>query len=363
MVRLGLIGLGQAAQILHLPNLDNMRDRFKITAAADISPHLTQYIAEKYQVPYQFQDGMDLIHCPDVDAVMILSPGDHTQYAAAALEAGKHVFIEKPMTVDMENANRLMDIKQKHPDLVAMVGYCRRYNDSFLKMKELLERDPRPISYVRARTIILEGPWYLRNTRQEKKADDLDPSGREEMQRQMFADYNRILGGNATQAQILAYLLLTASGCHILSAVWELIGLPKAIHAAAVSPSGMQFTLILEYEGFHMVFEEMNDQQIVEFDEAIEIYQGDRKMLLEYDSPYIRYLPSRLTVTELEDGQAKSTIYGPQYHDMFANELLEFHRCITEHDTPKCDVFDAAEDVRLFLDIAARMRVSQGGSV
>ena len=105
-----------------------------------------------------------------------------------------------------------------------------------------------------------------------------------------------------------------------------------------------------------MVFEEMNDQAIVEFDEAIEIYQGDRKMLLEYDTPYIRYLPSKLTVSELDCGQAKTTVYGPHYHDMFANELLEFYRCVTTHDTPKCDVFDAAEDVKLYIDVAKMMK-------
>lgn len=356
MIRLGLIGLGQAAQLLHLPNLEKIPEKFQITAVADISAQLCGCVAEKYQVPCQFHDGLDLIRCPDVDAVMILSAGDHAEYAIAALEAGKHVFIEKPMTCDPDLAERLLETKRAHPELVAMVGYCRRYNDSFLKLKELLAADPRPISYVRARTLVLEGPWYLENTWHEKKAEDLDPAGRADMQRKTFAEYNRLLGGNATQAQLMAYLLMTASGCHILSAVRELIGLPKTIRAAALSPAGTQFTLLLEYEGFNLVFEEMNDQSVVEFDESIEIYQGDRKLSLKYDSPYIRYLPSQLTVQDLENGQARTTIYGPQYHDMFFNELLEFHRCIVEQDTPKCDVFDAAEDVKLFLEIGKQMR-------
>lgn len=355
MVRLGLIGLGQAAQILHLPNIEKMGDKFKVTAVADISHNLSTYIAHKYHVEHRFEKAEDLISCPDVDAVMIMCPGDHADYAIAALDAGKHVFIEKPMTMDMEKAKLLMEAKERHPELVAMVGYCRRYNDSFLKMKELLQSDDRPISYVRARTLILEGPWYLANTWQEKKADDLDPAGRVTMQQAMIAEVSRLMGGNVTRAQMVAFLLLSGSGCHILSAVRELIGLPKAIRAAVVSPTGMQFTLIFEYEGFNLVFEEMNDQQVVEFDESIEVYQGTRKMHLKYDSPYIRYLPSQLTVTELEDGQAKTTVYGPQYHDMFGDEIQEFYRCITEGDTPKCDVFDAAEDVQLYLDVAKKL--------
>ena len=223
MICLGLIGLGQAAQILHIPNIEKMENKFEITAVADISKNLTNYIADKYRVPHRFTDGMDLIGCPDVDAVMVMSPGDHAEFAIAALEAGKHVFIEKPMTSSLESLEKLLEVKRRHPDQIAMVGYCRRYNDSFMKMKELLQADSRPISYVRARTIILEGPWYLDNTWHEHKADDLDPAGRELMNRRMFEEIDRVLGGNTSHAQQMAYLLMTASGCHILSAIREVI--------------------------------------------------------------------------------------------------------------------------------------------
>ena len=49
MIRLGLIGLGQAAQILHIPNIEKMENKFEITAVADISKNLTSYIADKYR--------------------------------------------------------------------------------------------------------------------------------------------------------------------------------------------------------------------------------------------------------------------------------------------------------------------------
>lgn len=357
MVRLGLIGLGQAAQILHLPNLERMGDKFEVTAVADISKVLTDTIATKYHVPHAFTDPMDLINCPDVDAVMVMCPGDHAAFAEACLEAGKHVFIEKPMTTSMASAESLMAVKDKHPDLVAMVGYCRRYNDSFLKMKELLAESDLPIKYARARTIVLEGPWYLDQTWHEFKATDLDPAGRYAMHQKMVEQIDAELGGNTTEAQRSAYMMMTLSGCHILSACRELFGLPKAIRAAVVDAKGEQFALIFEYEGFNMIFEEMNSQLHVGFDEAIEVYQGERRMALEYDSPYIKYLPTHLTVDELdENNQPKSTVYGPHYRDMFANEMLEFYRCITEHDTPKCDVYDAAEDVKLYIDIAKMMK-------
>lgn len=352
MIRLGLIGLGQAAQLLHMPNIEHMDDLFAVTAVSDVSRTLMDHFRARYSVPNCFPDAMDLIRCPEVDAVMILCAGDHTAYAAAALEAGKHVFIEKPLSMSYENALKLKEVKDRRPDQTAMVGYCRRYNHCFLKMKELLQNDPRPIRYVRARTIILEGPWYLRNSHSEKKADDLDPAGREAMNTAMFRNIDKTLGGNTTKAEQLCYLLMAASGCHILSAVRELIGEPKAIRAAVISPSGMQFTLVFEYDGFNMTFEEMNDQEVVEFQEAIEIYQGDRKLSLNYDSPYIKNLPTTLTVSELENGQAKITQYGPDYRDMFENELREFYDCIVSKREPICSISDAVRDVKLYEEIA-----------
>lgn len=351
-VRLGIIGLGQAAQILHLPNLEHMEEMFKVTAVSDISAALTDYIADKYNVKNRFRTAEELIACPEVDAVMVMSSGDHAEYAIKALDAGKHVFIEKPMTLSAESAKWLIEAQERHPDLIAQVGYCRRYNESFYKMKELLRSSDLPITYVHARTVILEGPWYISNTWTEKKATDLDPSGKQVMMANLFASIKSLIGENATRAQIIAFLLITGSGCHILSAVRELIGLPKKIKAATVSPNGMQLALIFEYDGFNMVFEEMNDQKVVEFDESIEIYQGTRKLKLKYDSPYIRSLPSTLTVDELDGDKAKHTVYGPHYQDMFGLEEKEFYRSITESKRPKCDVYDAAEDVKLYLDIA-----------
>ena len=351
MIRLGLIGLGQAAQLLHMPNIEHMEDIFTVTAVSDVSHSLMDFFHERYRVKNCFEDAMDLIRCPEVDAVMILCAGDHADYAAAALEAGKHVFIEKPMSISYANALRLKEVKDRHPEQTAMVGYCRRYNHCFLKMKELLQKDPKPISYVRARTIVLEGPWYLQNSHQEKKASDLDPKGKEEMNAAMFRDIDRTLGGNTTKAEQLCYLLMTASGCHILSAVRDLIGEPKAVRAAVISPTGMQFTLIFEYDGFNMTFEEMNDQEVVEFQEAIDVYQGNRKLSLKYDSPYIKNLPSTLTVSELENGQAKITQYGPDYRDMFENELREFYDCIIKGKEPACSVDDALKDVKMYEDI------------
>lgn len=141
-----------------MPNIEHMDDLFAVTAVSDVSRTLMGHFRTRYSVPNCFPDAMDLIRCPEVDAVMILCAGDHAAYAAAALEAGKHVFIEKPLSMSYENALMLQEVKDRHPDQTAMVGYCRRYNHYFLKMKELLQNDLRQTGF--RGTAVIEQDMY-----------------------------------------------------------------------------------------------------------------------------------------------------------------------------------------------------------
>ncbi len=94
----------------------------------------------------------------------------------------------------------------------------------------------------------------------------------------------------------------------------------------------------------------MGDQQVEQFDEAIEVFQGNPRLLCKYESPYIKYLPTFLEVTESTQKPVTSVTSreGPYYDDLFANQLKYFAECVAERRTPKCDEVDALQDYRLF---------------
>ncbi|MDB4866663.1 MAG: oxidoreductase domain protein, partial [Cohnella sp.] len=72
-VRVGLVGLGEVAQIIHLPILESLLDRFEITALCDISESLLQILGEKYRVKNLFTDARELAQFAELDAVFVLN--------------------------------------------------------------------------------------------------------------------------------------------------------------------------------------------------------------------------------------------------------------------------------------------------
>lgn len=354
MIRAGLIGLGEVAQLMHLPILKDLSDRYQVLAVADIAPSLAQAVSKKYDIGSCFTDAEKLIQNPDIDAVFVLSPDPyHARYAAAAIRAGKHVFIEKPVALCSSDVDELIELAEAHPKQVTMVGYMRRFAAPFLKAAELLHADSRPVQYIRFRDIILESPFFIGQTRPviRPEPDEITLEQRAEYQALKKIQLAKAIGLNATLIQQQAYGMLTGLGCHSFSAVRELIGLPKRVHSVLTNAKGEHLIISLEYDGFIGVYELLNDQAVVQFDAAIEIYQGDRLLKIKYETPYIRYQPAALEVIESTATETKTTKYGPSMTDAFATELIEFHRCVMAGEKPKTTLQDANQDLHLFEEI------------
>ncbi|MBB5157304.1 Gfo/Idh/MocA family protein [Saccharopolyspora phatthalungensis] len=89
-LRVGVIGCGAVAQIMHLPYLRSLPDKFDIAALSDLSPGLLDLLGEQYGVPAErrFPDYRELLD-GEVDAVLVLSSGSHPPQVIAAAEAGQ----------------------------------------------------------------------------------------------------------------------------------------------------------------------------------------------------------------------------------------------------------------------------------
>ena len=354
IVNVGIIGTGTVAQLMHLPILSDLRDLYRIAAVSDVSPSVLDYISHKYNAK-AYASPFDLVKDPDVDAVFVLSPDQyHAEYAKAAIEAGKHVFVEKPVTLCMEDLQELIDLEKSHPDQICMVGYMRRYAQGFLQCKELLAGDDRPIEYLRMRDIILEGDFFIGQTKQPFMAQgDVPAEVVEESRRRRYEQVGRALGEGCTDQQRMTYVMLTGLGCHTLAAVRELVGLPVKIES--VSVRGEHVVIVFRYNDFLAVYEIVNDQDIVQFDASIEIYQKSRRMTIKHETPYLRYQPHTFEVVESGKEDTKTTKFGPDYRDSFENEVKYYHDCIVRGVQPKTDFVDAMADLELFRDICLKI--------
>lgn len=104
---LGIIGLGGVAQSRHLPALAKSPS-YKILAAFDLDRERAAAVGRKYRIPKITMSAEELINLSGLDLIAILTPPmTHSGLAHAALDAGKHVFVEKPLTLDFAEAQDL----------------------------------------------------------------------------------------------------------------------------------------------------------------------------------------------------------------------------------------------------------------
>ena len=351
-MKIGVIGLGEVSQLMHLPILSDLSDLYEITAVSDVSPSLVAYIQKKYNVPHAYLSAEELIASDDVEAVLVLAPDQyHGAYVRLALEAGKHVFVEKPVTLCAGELEELVALKKQYPEQIVMVGYMRRYAGPFLKAKEILEEKPLPTEYLRFRDIICEGPFFIGQTRPIFYPKDVPADVIEAGRVRRRAHLDRAIGADATDAQRQAYQMLTGLGCHSFSAVRELFGVPKKIKSVSTYAGGQHMVIVMEFDGFLATYELINNQNIVQFDAAIEIFQNTRKVLVKYETPYIRYQPATVQVIESTGKDTKTTTYGPDFRDAFQTELRLFAECVRTGEQPKTVLEDAVADLKLFEEI------------
>jgi len=137
-IRIGLIGVSHRARIAQHWNNDG---RAKIVAGADIDGEFLDKFKEEYEgnAPFVTRDYRELAARDDVDAVGVFSPDNlHHDHVVAALEAGKHVFTEKPMAISTEDCDHMIEVWRRSGKRF-MVGMNMRYMDKFLALKRIID--------------------------------------------------------------------------------------------------------------------------------------------------------------------------------------------------------------------------------
>ncbi len=135
--KVGLVGLGYWGK-KHLNELIKLKN-FEICGVADINPNTESYLREKFPLIPYFSSYKDLIELNDLDGVIITTSNEtHYEIGKYALEKGKHVFVEKPITVKLSEAKELINIAERL-NLVLAVGHIYRFNNAIKTTKLLIE--------------------------------------------------------------------------------------------------------------------------------------------------------------------------------------------------------------------------------
>lgn len=127
MLGVGIIGCGYAAQRLHLPALRSL-PATRVVAIADTDPERLRLVAGRFAIARRYQDHEALLRDPEVDAVAVcVPPRAHAAIVLAALDAEKHVLVEKPLCLDLDEADLLVE-RAARTSVTAMVGFNLRFH-------------------------------------------------------------------------------------------------------------------------------------------------------------------------------------------------------------------------------------------
>lgn len=137
-LRIGVIGLGGRGGIWKLWH--KPEGRSVVVAGADILPgEREKFAAEHGGPPFVTADYRELLTREDIDAIAVISPDYlHEEHVTAALEAGKHVFCEKPLSITLEGCDHILRTAEASGQRL-MVGFNMRYMPMFQTMKEIAE--------------------------------------------------------------------------------------------------------------------------------------------------------------------------------------------------------------------------------
>ena len=139
-VGVAVIGTGRIGQ-LHIENIIRFIPEAELIAIADVNPSSIEHVAKKFAIPTVSTDYLQLLDRSDIEAVVVCSSTDtHAQIIQDSAQAGKHIFCEKPIDLDLERIDQTLKIVDI-ASVKLQIGFQRRFDMNFRHLKDLLLKD------------------------------------------------------------------------------------------------------------------------------------------------------------------------------------------------------------------------------
>jgi predicted dehydrogenase len=333
-VRVGVVGAGLVAQAEHLPYLSALRGRFAIGALAEPSATVREALGARYGVSRLFPDYRAMLDAGGLDAVVVTSPaGTHADVVLAALDAGLHVFVEKPMCITLADADAIIAARDR-AEKVVQVGTMKRYDPAVEAMMEALPSAAADLRYVSVVVNdaefepffepgeVVRGadvPAELIQATRRQEAEQVEAavgSGEEDVVRafsesflgSLLHDLNVVHGLLARMGEPLPAQVVAGDWWNEGRAVY---GAMRLSNGARVDSAWIQLLDTFEYR------------------ETIQFFFAEEVHSLEFPSPWLKQHPTVYRRSR-RVGRAAEAVVKSAFDEAFSRELRHFHECITE---------------------------------
>ena len=138
-IKVGIVGLGRLGSV-HAQNLAFKIPGCKLVAACSLEQKELDWAKDYLKVEYTTTDYKKMVDEADIEAVVIVSSSpEHCWMIEYALDAGKHVFTDKPLGCSLEECKRAEAAVERHPDKLFFLGFMRRYDPSYADAKAQID--------------------------------------------------------------------------------------------------------------------------------------------------------------------------------------------------------------------------------
>ncbi|RKL47635.1 hypothetical protein BFJ72_g1867 [Fusarium proliferatum] len=335
ILRIGIIGCGEISQVAHIPNMNFLSHKYQTTYLCDISKQALAHCTTRVQggTPKTTTNAEELCSSPDVDVVLIANADAyHVEHGILALKNDKYCLIEKPAATCFRDIDRLIEAEKTSKGKV-FVGTMRRYATAFIDAVAEVG-GMQKIQYARVRDIIGPNSTFVEQngTFPQKFNDFTEEDGQDRSRR---------------EADIFEQALVKDLGTHDLSAMREILGMPKSVAGAVLTLPGI-FSVLFQYDDFPVTYES-GLSGVPQFDAHIEVYSANKIVRVNFDSPYVKGLPVIMTIREkIGEGGFQERIIRKTYEDPYTLEMLDLYDCVVGGKVPKTSAADARKDVELF---------------
>ena len=342
-VRVGVIGAGLIAQVMHLHYLRELSDRFEVSVICDVAPENAAASADRYGVMKTCTDWREVLREP-IDAVLVLTGGSHGPMAIEAARAGLHVLVEKPMCFSTSEAAAMVHAADT-AGVTLMVAYNKRYDPAYIRFREEVASLP-DRRFLRVTT--LESPIapYVTHYPLSPVTRPSD-AVRERLRAESDASITEAIGAAEPALRRIYHAVLLDTLVHELNAVRGLLGEPDRLDYVDLRETSV--SIMLRFDDLPVAIHWIDLPGIARYEMDFALYAPDRRISLSFPSPFLRSAPTVISVETGDPGGARSSASEEvtSYESSFKRELVAFHDSIVQGAPIATPGRDAIHDIAL----------------
>lgn len=349
-LRVGIVGCGEITQTVHIPILLEMKE-FEITALCDLSQKVRSTLAERYRIDSVFEDYRDLVEQTDVDVVLVANR-DHAPVALAAMNAGKHVLVEKPMAFTLEEADQMINAASENK-VKLMVGYMKRYDPAFQYALDQIKAIEKP-QLIRVHDFA--GDFSINHEIYDQVyGNDIDPALREVALRDEAEKMLAALGDSHC-SYLEAYSNLLYLLIHDLILLNSIYGLPDEVLFTEVYNNNSIISVLKYGEHTRCILEGGMITSRRDWDEQFCVYGDNKRVEIQFPFPYVKNVPTIVSINEQDGKENIEKRVTVSYDEAFKREWRHLYECVLTDREPITSGANSRKEMEIILEIIKAAR-------